>query len=106
MFKKITRAVSTATDYAGVALEHVRSRDEGTKRRYLMAISGIAMVLVVFLWVQYFTDSVIQPASGETKVAEAPERTTGPGILDMLTGGVAAIYRGIANTAIKTIDIL
>jgi len=44
-------------------LERLRSADERTKTRWLIALSAISMVIVVFVWFRYFNNLIAESVS-------------------------------------------
>ena len=70
-------------------LEKLQSSDEGIKRRWLIGLTAIAMVGVVYVWLAYFNNLVVgfnEPSQ------EIVEKETSFSFLTTLKRGAAVIY--------------
>ena len=71
-------------------LEKIQSADEPKKRRWMVVITAVAMMIVVFVWLAYF-NNLLQGVGG----AE-PEVKGGPGsefsFLSTISGGAEVIF--------------
>ncbi|MDO8574088.1 MAG: hypothetical protein Q7R86_00475 [bacterium] len=71
-------------------LEKLQSADEGKKRRWMVLITLVVMVVVVFVWLSYF-NSLIRNASGVQ--SEVPKSTGSEfSFWDTISGGAAAAF--------------
>lgn len=76
-------------------LQKIQNSDDGTKKKWLILISAMAITVVIFVWVAYFDTllvSVDQYVSAD-KVAKSGEF----GFFDTIKSGAAAVYEFLAD---------
>lgn len=73
-------------------LEKLQNLDEATKRRWMFILSGIAMVVVVFVWLAYFNNLVSGFGESEIAIAESVEAESFP-FFETAGSALAATYR-------------
>ena len=73
----------------GNFLEKLQSSDEKTKRRWLIGLTAIAMVGVVYVWLAYFNNLV---AGFNAPPPEISQREASFSFLATLKKGAAVIY--------------
>ena len=70
-------------------MEKLQSSDEGTKKRWLIGLTAIVMVGVVYVWLAYFNNLVV---GFQAPGAETSEQAAGFSFLETLKRGAAVIY--------------
>lgn len=70
-------------------LEKLQSSDERTKRRWLVGLTAVVMVGVIYVWLAYFNNLV---AGFEEPSPELNQREEGFTFLETLKKGAAVIY--------------
>jgi len=77
-------------------LEKLQALEEPEKRWWIVLISGFSMVIVVYLWLGYFSAFVVAPSGAAAQTASA-ESSAGLSLVDGLRSGVAVVYRGFTD---------
>ena len=70
-------------------MEKLQSSDEGTKRRWLVGITAVVMVGVVYVWLAYFNNLVVGLNAPPQEISQLK---TGFSFLETLKKGAAVIY--------------
>ena len=79
-------------------MQRLQSADERTKKRWVIILSAVAMVVIVFIWLKYF-NTLVQPGGWDTPSAETEESFSfwqtmkaGLGVLyDKAAGGIQGL---------------
>ena len=76
-------------------LERLQSADDNRKRRWLVVSSGVAMVIVVYVWLAYFNFIIQGPGAPSVQPPEgaAPELT----FFETVKRGSAILYENLAE---------
>ncbi len=82
-------------------IEKLQSADIRTKRRILVALSAIAMLVVVLLWLRFF-GSLVGPVSENKPVVDG--RAGGFTIGESVKGGTAFIFREMKDAVNGLLD--
>ena len=80
-------------------LKRIQTGSEATKRRWLILFSGIAVVLVLFIWLKYF-DSIIAGQTNNREItAQKTEQESGNGFafLQTFKAGLGVVFQSIAD---------
>lgn len=81
-------------------MEELRSLDESTKRRVLIAVVMVSMIVVVYLWLIYFNSivaSVQSPVAQSTVGAANTSSASGTGFLGLFSTAMASFWQAIKN---------
>jgi len=76
------------------SVENLQASDENRKKRWLFVLSGLAMIIVIGLWLLYMKNNII-PAS------ETPTAINSPSFWQTFKTGLATIINQVENL-IKT----
>jgi len=81
-------------------IEEIREADLQTRKRWLIASSAAAMIIIVMLWLMYLNITVI-PAT-ETAHVKTDDK---PGIFTVLGAGLQTTTESMTNTIYKIMNI-
>ena len=77
----------------------IQNSDESTKRFWLVALSGISMIVVIAFWLVYMNLTVVTvaPSQSDTAIAIENSRTSAPGFFAIFGAGAKIIYDKVAE---------
>jgi len=78
----------------GSFLKRLQSADEATKRRWIVALTAAATVIVVYVWLAYFSNLLTGASYRESSGADARERFT---FWQAVRNGGAIVYENLAD---------
>ncbi|MDO8664021.1 MAG: hypothetical protein Q7K44_00495 [Candidatus Liptonbacteria bacterium] len=80
-------------------IKKLRDGDETTKRRWLILFSGIAAVLVLFVWLKYFDSIIAGQTNNQEMAGQQAEQGAGQSFSFWQTfkAGLEAVFQGISD---------
>lgn len=82
-------------------IEQIRGAEEAVRRRWVIILSSVASVFVIFLWIGAMSIAIRAPEgpAGFVLREEAPSEERGGGFAAVLKAGVRALGEGVAEGA-------
>ena len=80
-------------------IHRIQAGDEQTKRVWLVALSGVSMIVVIAFWLVYMNLTVVTvaPSQSDTAIAIENSRTSAPGFFAIFGAGAKIIYDKVAE---------
>lgn len=82
-------------------IEQLQSLDERKKTKVLVAVSLVAMIVVIYLWLAYFNSTIMTGIAGQEAApennAQAAPTAQGPSMFSSIGTGFTNIGRALGN---------